>query len=126
MLDWILDWHRVAEFSRVNCVAICAFLVPANLIATLQTLILTGFQRPRLTLRFITGCASFYAVLMIFHVYTWFAIGVVKAPTFILLFLGSLCLGLNIWAIAHSISLSQLLRYGFSRVVRLQQTILSR
>ncbi|MGL5081198.1 MAG: hypothetical protein ACRC8A_06890 [Microcoleaceae cyanobacterium] len=126
MLDWILDWPRVAEFSRVNCVTICAFLVPANLIATLQTLIFIELQLPRLKLGLITGCASFYAVLMIVHVYTWFDIGVVKAPTFILLFLGSLCLGLNTWAIAHPISLSQLLRYGLSRVVRFRQAILSR
>jgi hypothetical protein len=32
------QWE-IAEFSRQNCIAICAFLVPANLIITIQTLV---------------------------------------------------------------------------------------
>lgn len=113
MLDWTLAWNHAAEFSRVNCLTICAFLVPANLLATLQTLIFTGLQFPQTKSRLIIGFAGFYGLLMVLHVYTWFYVGVVQAPTFILLFLGSVCLALNTWAIAHCSSLSRLLRQVF-------------
>lgn len=89
--------------------AICGFLVPANLLATLQTMIFTPWPRFRTQLPIIVTIASLYALAMVFHVFTWFAIGVVMAPTFILLFLASVCLTVNGWAIAHPASLSQLL-----------------
>lgn len=103
MIDWIF------EFSRTHCIGICAFLVPANLLATLQTMIFTPWRRFHSRLPIVVTVASFYALVMIFHVFTWFAIGVVMAPTFILLFLASVCLTINVWAIAHSASLSGLL-----------------
>jgi hypothetical protein len=37
--------------------------------------------------------------LMILHVFAWFIIGVVMAPTYILLGLGSICLLVNLKAI---------------------------
>ncbi|MDY7024289.1 MAG: hypothetical protein SWJ54_23570 [Cyanobacteriota bacterium] len=106
----IVDLSTIAEFSRVNCAAICAFLVPANLLATLQTLIFTGLKFSQLRVQLIVGFASFYAILMLLHVYSWFSIGVVMMPTYILLFLGGFCLSLNAWAIAHPASLSSLLQ----------------
>lgn len=96
----MLDLSVISEFSRTNCIAICAFLVPANLLATLTTVALAAFQRPTIHLRMAFGVASLLAVTMAFHVWTWLAIGVVMAPTYILLFLASLCLTINLSAIA--------------------------
>ena len=109
----------IFEFSRVNCLGICAFLVPANLLATLQTMIFTPWPRFRSRLPIIVTAATFYALVMVFHVFTWFAIGVVMAPTFILLFLASFCLTINFWAIAHSASLSKILLKVWHAIERL-------
>jgi len=106
----ITSFGAVGDFSRTHCLAICAALVPANLLATLQTLIFVGCDRPRSTIRLITSVASLYATLMILHVITWFMVGVVMAPTFVLIGLACLCLGLNLWAIAHSQSLFRFLQ----------------
>ncbi|NEP09832.1 MAG: hypothetical protein F6K14_06335 [Symploca sp. SIO2C1] len=97
----MIDLNTIFEFSRTNCVAICAFLVPANLLLTLQTLILTWLRRPKSQVLTAVLVACIPAVLIIFHVFTWLMIGVVMAPTFILLCLGSICLGINFWAIFH-------------------------
>jgi hypothetical protein len=40
-----------------------------------------------------------YATLMILHVISWYIVGVVMAPTFILMFLGITCLVINCGAI---------------------------
>ena len=111
MLEFI---NTVTEFSHTYCVAICAFLVPANLLATLQTVILTGLNRPRIQVRVSVLVASLCAMTMIFHVFTWFVIGVVMPPTFILLLMAVTCLTINIWAIAHPSSMSQLIGFAVS------------
>jgi hypothetical protein len=88
----------LAEWSRNHCVAICAVLVPANLLATLQILILGGLGYPSGLIRWMSGVAMIYAALMISHVLSWYVIGVIRVPTFILLGLASLCLSINLWA----------------------------
>lgn len=95
----MLDFHTLAEFSRTNCVGICAFLVPANLIATLSTIILTALRRPIHQVQPVVGIASIFALTMVLHVYSWFVIGIVMAPTYILLFLAISCLLMNCAAI---------------------------
>jgi hypothetical protein len=45
---------------------------------------------------------------MIFHVFSWFAVGVIAAPTFILLYMATTCTILNGWAIARPRSMTQL------------------
>lgn len=107
----MLDIHTLCQFSRDHCIAICAFLVPANMIATLQTMIFTGLSRPRWQSGGTAIAAITYAFTMIMHVWTWFMVGVVMAPTFILLFLALVCLGINLWAIGHPASLAHLLRW---------------
>lgn len=110
MLD-IHTLHTLCQFSRNHCVGICAFLVPANMIITTQTLIFTGFRRPQWQ-SITTAITSFsYAIILLLHVWTWFLIGVVMAPTFILIFLALVCLGINLWAIVNPTSLSYLLRW---------------
>jgi prepilin signal peptidase PulO-like enzyme (type II secretory pathway) len=103
----MIDINSIFEFSRNHCLAICGFLVPANLLATLQTLILVGLNRPRYQVQRATAIAIAFALVMILHVYTWFAVGVVMAPTYILLFLGSVCLCLNMWALWHRESMTR-------------------
>lgn len=112
----MLDFNTVTEFSHTYCIAICAFLVPANLLTTLQTAILTGLNRPRIQVWASVVVASLWATAMIFHVFTWFAIGVVMPPTYILLVMAITCLTINVWAIAHPASMIQLIRVGVSVV----------
>lgn len=106
----MLDFNTLFEFSRTNCVTICAFLVPANLLFTLQTIIFTGLERPQKQVRQVALLACIPALVMVLHVWTWWAIGVVKAPTYILLLLASTCLGINFWAIFHPQSMVRLLQ----------------
>lgn len=105
----MLNLDPLFEFSRTHCIAICAFLVPANLLATLQTMILTGLGRPSRQILQAAGFASCFALVISLHVLTWFMVGVVMAPTFILLFLAGVCLSVNFWAIAHPHSMVFLL-----------------
>lgn len=37
----MFDFNTLAEFSRAYCIGICAFLIPANLVATSLTIIFT-------------------------------------------------------------------------------------
>ncbi|AFY33848.1 hypothetical protein [Calothrix sp. PCC 7507] len=109
----MLDFNTLTEFSRANCVGICAFLVPANLLTTLLTIILTAKQRPARQIWQAAGIASTFAFVMVMHVYTWFMIGVVMAPTYILLSLAITCWLANLTAIwwqrryTHTLSLSK-------------------
>jgi hypothetical protein len=95
----MLDFNTLAELSRSNCVSICAFLVPANLLTTLLTIILTVQHRPSRQVWQAAGIACIFASVMIIHVYTWFMIGVVMAPTYILLSLAITCSVTNLAAI---------------------------
>lgn len=95
----MLDINAIAEFSRSHCVTICAFLVPANLIATLSTMVVAALHRPLSQVWQSAAVAAFFAVIMMLHVYTWFAIGVVQLPTYILLWLALTCLCTNFAAI---------------------------
>ena len=95
----MFDLHSVSEFSRAHCISICAFLVPAILVTTLATMIFTALRRPQAWVWQAAGVGSIFAIVMILHVFTWFVVGVVMAPTYILLWLGSSCLFTNFGAI---------------------------
>ena len=95
----MLDLNTLIEFSSTYCIGICAFLIPANLVATASTIIFRLLGHPAIHIWQTAGIASFFALLMILHVFAWFAIGVVMAPTYILLGLGSICLWANLIAI---------------------------
>lgn len=97
------------EFSFNHCIAICAFLVPANLLLTLWTIVLVGQVRSPTQIYLATLAASLAALILLLHDFTWFSIGVVMAPTYILLILGGVCLSLNLWAIAYPNRVKQLL-----------------
>lgn len=106
----MIDLNSLSEFSRANCIALCAFLVPANLLLTLYVLVISALGRPQVQINRAAAIACIPAIVMILHVWTWFAVGVVMPPTYILLFLGTLCLSINGWAMAHSSSMARLLR----------------
>lgn len=95
----MLDFPTLAEFSRANCVGICAFLVPANLLATLLTIIVAVLGRPTQQIWQSVSLASIFATAMIYHVYTWFLVGVIMLPTYILLALAIACLLANFTAV---------------------------
>jgi len=101
----MINFTTLLEFSRMHCVAICAVLVPLNLIATLRTLFLVGLNRPIGTVRLAVGLACLVALVMVLHVLTWFVIGVVMMQTYVLLSLGGVCLSVNLWAVVHSRSM---------------------
>ncbi len=96
------------DFSRTHCIAICAVLVPANLLATLQTMLMAAFGRSIAQVQLMAAIATVYALLLVLHVYTWFAIGVVMAPTFILTLLGTVCITINFCAVLYLKKRSQL------------------
>lgn len=98
----MFDFNTLADFSRANCISICAFLIPANLITTLLTMHLTALRRSPVQVWQMAGIGSILAVLMLYHVFTWFIVGIVMAPTYILLCLGSICFFTNIVAIAYN------------------------
>ena len=89
------------EFSRQHCVAICSFLVPANLIATITTLTFVFTGQSVTKMRWSKGVASIFAIALFMHVSTWFIIGVITPVTFILFGLGSTCLIVNLVAVAY-------------------------
>lgn len=84
--------------SREYCITICGFLVPINLLLTSCTLFFLVRQFPQNLVRRSAFTASLFALVMIAHVGTWLAVGVVMAPTYILLSLGTTCLAINSYA----------------------------
>ncbi len=115
MFDLHCFGSLLGEFSRSHCISICAFLVPANLLATSQTILFTILKRSPIQIFAMTASASIYALLMIFHVISWFIVGVVMAPTFILMFLGITCLAINVMAVWLKINRIEIDYLGFLR-----------
>ena len=105
----MIDFSNLLEFSHNHCIAICAALVPANVLTTFCAIVLVGLKRPRTQVWQVSGLASCFALLMVLHVLTWFIIGVVMMPTFVLLSLGGVCLSANLWVMLHPQSLRRFL-----------------
>jgi protein-S-isoprenylcysteine O-methyltransferase Ste14 len=95
------------DFSRNHCIGICTLLVPANLLLTLWTMLLVGRLRPPAQVYLTAVFAIFFALILLLHDFTWFTIGVVMAPTYILLAIACVCLSSNLWAIAHSTNIKK-------------------
>lgn len=96
----MLTVDALVQFSCSHCIAICAVLVPANLIATLQTMLLVWYRRPVAQVQLTATAASLYALPLLLHVLAWLSIGVVMAPTYVLTFLGCLCVTINLGCVA--------------------------
>ncbi|UZQ53713.1 hypothetical protein OOK60_14600 [Trichothermofontia sichuanensis B231] len=104
-------FHSLADFSRSHCLSICAWLVPANLLTSAVILGLVGWRGLGNLVRVAVGVSSLWAGLMVLHVLSWFTIGVVQVPTFVLCGLAIVCLGINAWAIAQPAHLQHCLRW---------------
>ena len=98
---FMFDFQPLCEFSRQNCVAICSFLVPANLLTTIATLVLVATGQSLAKLRWSRGIATVWAIILSLHVSTWFVVGIVTPVTFILFALSSTCLIINLVAVAY-------------------------
>ena len=101
-VELMFDIISITEFSRNNCLSICAFLVPANLLATLLSLIFIVIKPSLIKLLTSVTIATLFAITLSLHVASWWIVGVVQAPTLILLALATVCIGLNVWAISAS------------------------
>jgi hypothetical protein len=88
----MLDLNSIAEFSRCHCIGICAFLVPVNLGLANATILLTALNRSPQLIANIARISLVPAVILLLHVATWWSIGVVMLPTFILPILAIVCL----------------------------------
>lgn len=85
----------VGEFSRTYCLQICLFLVPANVLTTVAMLAMRLQGRSLADRWPVAAVALLFATVMVVHVGTWFVVGVVMAPTYILLTLGLVCSWIN-------------------------------
>lgn len=111
----MFDFEPIFEFSRYNCVAICSFLVPANLLATITILVLVVRSQPLFKIRWTLAIASVLAITLFLHVSTWFIIGVITPVTFILFGLGTSCLLTNALVVNYRQEITQILAAKFSR-----------
>ncbi|ACB52281.1 conserved hypothetical protein [Crocosphaera subtropica ATCC 51142] len=98
----MFDPLSLGEFSRNNCVTICTFLVPANVLGTLLSLIFIVVKSSCRKLLTSVTVATLLAIILCLHVASWWIIGVIQTPTFILLALATVCISLNIWVIIQS------------------------
>ncbi|MDX2239506.1 MAG: hypothetical protein NW224_02375 [Leptolyngbyaceae cyanobacterium bins.302] len=105
----MLDLNALFAFSHHYCVAICAVLVPFNLLFTLLALIFVGVSQPQSRIWQVAGLAISGSVLMVLHVLTWLLVGVIEIQTFVLFSLGVCCLSLSLWAIGHPQSLRRVI-----------------
>ena len=105
----MFDFEYLFQFSRHNCVAICSFLIPANLIVTIATVVMMvrGQSLPKML--WSSGIAGVLSIALFLHVSTWFMIGVVTPVTFILFGLGTTSLMINILAVTYRREITQLL-----------------
>lgn len=105
----MLELNTLAEFSRSHCVEICAFLVPISLLLTTTTMLLVGLDRSS-RLIYASICIAILPPIALFlHVATWWSIGVVMPPTFILPVLATICLVTNAYALVAPIHMRSLI-----------------
>lgn len=97
----MFDLQPLFEYSRFHCVAICSFLVPANLLTTIAILVSIVRGQSVAKIFWLRRIASVFAIALFIHVSTWFIIGVITPVTFILFALGSTCLLIDIVAVAY-------------------------
>ncbi|ANV83589.1 hypothetical protein AWQ21_03855 [Picosynechococcus sp. PCC 7003] len=111
-------FEQLCEFSRCHCIAICGGLVPFNLILSFLTLVYVVRQAsPSLIQR--NAIAVYGGVtLMVLHVSTWFLVGVVMVPTFILPVFGAVCVAINLWGTQAPESLRRFLFWLWETVLK--------
>jgi hypothetical protein len=98
----MLDFSTINHLSRCHCIAICAALVPTNLLLSSAVILLTGLGRSVETRLWLSIAGTCTAMLLIAHVASWWIVGVVAPATFILPSLGLLCTVVNWSCIKYS------------------------
>ena len=97
----MLELTSLVEFSRSHCIGICAVLVPTNLGLAIATMVLVGLNRSARTIYTTVALSVLPAIVLLLHVATWWAIGVVMLPTFILPVLAVTCLVIQAYALIN-------------------------
>jgi hypothetical protein len=96
----MLDLATLNHFSRCNCVAICAALIPVNLLISMAVITLSALDRsPRKRQRLVL-LALCPALLLVAHVASWWVVGVIAPASFLLPAVACLCTlvnGLCLW-----------------------------
>ena len=105
----------VLSWSRAYCGWVCGALVPACLLITLQVLVFTALERPQWQRRVVAGVSLVWVGLLEVHVWSWFWVGVVRIPTFVLIGLGLLCVLWVGWAMKFPGPLQHLGRWAQTR-----------
>ncbi|UJB68482.1 hypothetical protein HRE53_18395 [Acaryochloris sp. 'Moss Beach'] len=112
----MLSFNALLDFSRCNCVGICASLVPINILSTALSVYKVSRGHSPRSIHISIGFSSLAAVLLALHDLSWLIIGVIMAPTYILFTIAMVCLGFNAWAGCHPRSMRQtvltILGYG--------------
>jgi hypothetical protein len=93
------ELNSIAEFSRCHCVGVCAVLIPLNLLLNSATILLAGMGRSKGSIYTVASIGFLPAIALILHVVSWWTIGVVMLPTYILPLLAIVCLSIDIYAI---------------------------
>lgn len=109
--------ETMMHFSHTYCVSICGFFMVFNVLGTGQTVLFTGLNLALWQIKLMASMSSLFALVIIAHVFSWFAVGVVAWQTFVLLSLCTLFLAINIWAFCHADSQRKLLNFIFNKVV---------
>jgi hypothetical protein len=110
------------EFSRCYCVAICAGLVPANLLLSTAVIGLTVVNGAMVLRRWLSLGGLCCCLLLLGHVMSWWLIGVVAPATFILPMLSLLCSAMNWACLSHPVAMNRVFKllvmhdWKFSRV----------
>jgi hypothetical protein len=99
----MLELNSIAEFSRCHCIGICALLVPTNLCLANATILLTVFNRSSQLIYTIAGISIVPALVLLLHVATWWSVGVVMLPTFILPVLALTCLAIQTFVVSNPV-----------------------
>jgi hypothetical protein len=120
----MLELNSLAEFSRCHCIGICAVLVPINLSLTISTMLSAALGRSKAIINATVALSIFPAIVLLLHVISWWAIGVIMLPTYILPVLAITCLMINIYAAVNSQQMGNLLRkiYAIS-IAKYQQLV---
>lgn len=111
--------EMMMHFSHTYCVSICGFFMVFNVLGTGQTVLFTGLNLPSWQIKLMASMSSLFALVIISHVFSWFVVGVVQWQTFVLLFLCSLFLAINIWAFCDANSQRKLLNFILMKVQNL-------
>jgi hypothetical protein len=122
----MLELNSIAEFSRCHCIGICAVLVPTNLFLTIATMLSTALGRSTNTIYTTVALSILPAIVLLLHVMTWWAIGIVMLPTYILPVLAMTCLTINACAAINPQQMGHLLRkiYAIS-IAKYQQLVIN-